>query len=80
MIEFYKARIGYFYSGQLEQVDFNQLDLKIGSLVEQMVASKTNNLVKDFMQNNRIPLYLPPMITFGANFFKVSEYLRIHEN
>ena len=71
VIEFYRARISYFYSGQLDQVDFKQLDVKIGQSTEQMIASKTNNDILNFMQGQRIPLYLPPLIAFGANFFQV---------
>ena len=71
MIEFYKARISYFYSGLLEQVDFNALDIKIRRQINQMLADKTNNAVPNFMGNDHIPSYLPPMISIGANIFQV---------
>ena len=71
MIEFYKARVGYFYSGLLDQVAFAALDLKISRQINQMVADKTNNVINNFMQNDRIPSYIPPMVSLGANIFQV---------
>ena len=71
VIEFYKARVGYFYSGLLDQVDFGALDLKIGRQINQMIGDKTGNVISDFMQNDEIPSYMPPMISFGANIFQV---------
>ena len=71
VIEFYKARVGYFYSGLLDQVAFAALDLKISRQINQMVADKTNNVINNFMQNDRIPSYIPPMVSLGANIFQV---------
>ena len=71
MIEFYKARVGYFYSGLLDQVAFAALDLKISRQINQMIADKTNNVINNFMQNDRIPSYIPPMVSLGANVFQV---------
>ena len=71
VIEFYKARVGYFYSGLLDQVAFAALDLKISRQINQMIADKTNNVINNFMQNDRIPSYIPPMVSLGANVFQV---------
>ena len=71
MIEFYRARIGYFYSGTIEQVEFDDLDENVRKPVNTMIDSKTEGQVDKFMNLNTMPGYLPPMISFGANFFKV---------
>jgi capsule polysaccharide export protein KpsE/RkpR len=79
VIEFYKARVGYFYSGLLDQVAFAALDLKISRQINQMIADKTNNVINNFMQNDRIPSYIPPMVSLGANIFQVgNNYLNYY--
>ena len=71
LIEFYKARVNYFYSGSVEEVEFDQLDSNMRSVINQMVTMKTREKVQDFMYHDHLPKYLPPMISFGANFLQV---------
>ena len=71
LIEFYKARVNYFYSGSVEEVEFDQLDSNMRTVINQMVTMKTREKVQDFMYHNHLPKYLPPMISFGANFLQV---------
>ena len=70
LIEFYRARVDYFYSGTIEQIDFDQLNVNAGRLIDDMVARKTNDKIMDFMAQDQIPAYAPPMISLGANVFQ----------
>ena len=69
LIEFYRARVDYFYSGTIEQIDFDQLNVNAGRLIDDMVARKTKDKIMDFMAQDTIPAYAPPMISLGANVF-----------
>ena len=71
LIEFYKARVNYFYSGTVEEVEFDQLDSNMRTIINQMVTMKTGEKVSDFMHHDHLPKYQPPMISFGANFLQV---------
>ena len=71
MIEFYRARINYFYSGTIQQIEFNQLDQNVRGNVDDMINTKTNGEMTNFMGSDTIPEYPPPMISFGANYLKV---------
>ena len=75
MIEFYKARVNYFYSGTVEEVEFDQLDSNMRTIINQMVTMKTGEKISDFMHHDHLPKYLPPMISFGANFLQVCKYV-----
>ena len=43
-----------------------------------MIGDKTGNVISDFMQNDEIPSYMPPMISFGANIFQVFCHYQLH--
>ncbi len=72
MIEFYKARGAYFYSGIVEKIDFAMLDNEVRSRTDQLVNMKTEGLVPHFMHHDHIPNYPQPMIAFSANYFEVN--------
>jgi hypothetical protein len=71
LIEFYKARVGYFYSGVVDPVNFDQLDTEVRSSTNQMINMKTVGQVPDFMYHDHLPAYAPPMISFAANYLEV---------
>ena len=70
LIEFYKARIAYFYGGNVEMADFTNIDEVIRRETNRRVTMKTNNAVKDFMHHDH-PKPEAPMALFAANYFKV---------
>ena len=70
LIEFYRARVNYFYSGTIEQIDFGELNMNARKLINDMMATKTKNQILNFMGQDIIPDYSPPMISLGANTFK----------
>ena len=70
LIEFYRARVDYFYSGTIEQIDFDQLNTNAGRLIDDMVSRKTQKKILNFMAQDQIPPYAPPMISLGANAFQ----------
>jgi serine protease inhibitor len=76
LIEFYKARVGYFYGGSVDVVDFSDIDNAIRDATNRRVAMKTDNRVKDAMHHDH-PVPEPPMAMFAANYFKVKSFLPI---
>ena len=70
MIEFYKARIGFFYDGVAEKLDFNNFENVVRDDVNAKVAMKSENEVPDFVGHVH-PHAKQPMTVFAANYFKV---------
>ena len=70
LIEFYKARVTYFYNGLVEKTDFDSLDGVIRNTTNRQVAMKTNFKILDMMHHDHISPS-KPMAAFGANHFQV---------
>ena len=71
MIEFYKARVQYFYSGMVNQIDFANVEEEIKSAINNQVSMKTEGKVEEIFHHEH-PMPDPPMTFFAANFFQVS--------
>ena len=76
MIEFYKARVRYFYNGLVEKTDFSSIDATIRNTTNRQVAMKTNFKVLDMMHHDHISPS-KPMAAFAANYFQVEIYENI---
>ena len=76
IIEFYKARVNYFYSGAVEAVDFNDIQSVIRKSTNQMIASKTESAIDELVWRNDSISPGKPMAMFVANHFEVSRYSR----
>ena len=76
LIEFYKARIAYFYGGNVEMADFASIDEVIRRETNRRVAMKTDNVVRDFMHHDH-PTPEAPMALYAANYFKVVEIIEM---
>ena len=70
LIEFYKARIAYFYGGNVEMADFANIDEVIRRETNRRGTMKTDNAVTDFMHHDH-PKPEAPMALYAANYFKV---------
>ena len=75
MIEFYKARVAYFYGGNVDVSDFGDIDEVIRRETNRRVAMKSGNSVADFMHHDH-PKPQGPMALYAANYFKVINCLR----
>ena len=71
MIEFYKARVQYFYSGMVNQIDFANVEEEIKTAINNQVSMKTEGKVEEIFHHEH-PVPDPPMTFFAANFFQVS--------
>ncbi len=70
LIQFYKARVGYFYGGNVDVADFSEIDSVIRAETTRLAAMKTDNRVSDLMGHDH-PHMDPPMGLFGAAYFEV---------
>lgn len=71
MIEFYKARVQYFYTGMVNRVDFDDIETEIKGAINRQVAMKTDQKVKEIFHHEH-PMPDPPMTFFAANYFQVN--------
>lgn len=76
IIEFYKARIAYFYDGDTSVIDFDKVENHLRGEVDEKVSEDTKSPTQDFVGGQSIHLE-PPMAAFAANFFQVIGVRRI---
>jgi len=69
VIEFYKARVAYFYGGNVDVADFGDIDEVIRRETNRRVSMKSGNSVADFMHHDH-PKPQGPMALYAANYFK----------
>ena len=70
LIQFYKARVQYFYNGLVDKTEFESIDETIRNTTNRQVAMKTNFKILDMMHHDHITPP-KPMAAFAANFFQV---------
>ena len=76
IIEFYKARVKYFYSGAVDAVDFNDIKNVVRRSTNQMVAMKTNGQLREMVRANDTLSPEKPMAMFVANHIQVFTFLK----
>ncbi len=71
LIEYYKARIAFFYGGVADSADFENAQEDIRDKLDMAIAAKTRGEVEHFAQGSHLHPHRPMML-LGANYFKVN--------
>ena len=72
VLEFYKARINFFYAGNADKIDFDNFDAEVKGKVDPLISEATSGKVESFLQQNHFHVS-KPMVALAANYFEVNK-------